>query len=193
MLVRVYLASALPILVKALAGILLLRVFVDQLGKDGLGQASQFQGVALLVYALLNAIFFNHIAQSSWTGANVSAEQHSGSQFRKLLGIVTLVCLLVLVLLAGFAHIISSRLFNDGRAIVAIYFLAATCPLIGLFVAYSARVCADGKLTAFNISNAIALLLSTLLIYGLTVFYGQSGAYFGFALYYVFPMLVTII
>lgn len=193
MLIRAYAASALPILVKALAGVLLLRVFVDLLGKDGLGQASQFQGVALLVYALLNAVFFNHIAQSNWTGANLAAENNSAGQFRKLLGIVTLSCLAVAILLAGFAQVISMQLFNDHRAVMAIYLLAVTCPLTGLFVAYSARVCADGSLTAYNVTNAIALLLSTLLIYCLIVFYGQLGAFIGFALYYVFPMLFVVL
>lgn len=193
MLAKAYAASALPILVKAFIGIFLLRIFTEQLGKEGLGQVSQFQGIALIVYGILNAVFFNHIAQSYWRKSEQASSQQNNLQFRKLLGIIILISSLAAVMLSAFASNISIYLFTDDRAVSAIFLLAITCPVTGLFVAYSAYVCASGALIAYNISNAIALLLSGLLIYILIIFWGRQGAYFGLSLYYLFPFLCVVL
>ena len=185
MLVRAYAASSLPILVKALVGIFLLRTFADYLGKDGLGRVSQFQGIALLIYAFLNANFYNHIVQNNW-GSN-----QSGIQFRRLLGIITLVCLILGLLLALCAKSISQLSLGDNSAVNAIYLLAIVCPFTGVFIAYSAHVCNNNRLIAFNVLNAIALLLSSSLIYAWVVRIVEQGAFMGFALYFIFPALLV--
>lgn len=185
MLVRAYAASSLPILVKALVGIFLLRLFADYLGKDGLGRVSQFQGIALLIYAFLNACFYNHIAQNNWES------RHSVIQFRRLLGIITLACFIVGLLLALSARLISRLSLGDDSAVNAIYLLAITCPFTGVFIAYSGHVCTNNRLITYNVLNAVALLLSCSLIYYLVIRHGEQGAFVGFALYFIFPALLV--
>jgi PST family polysaccharide transporter len=187
MLLRAYAVSALPILVKAIIGILLLRVLVDYLGKQGLGQVSQFQSAVLLIYGLLNAIFFNHIAKNKWTDEAVNTD----IQFNKLLGLIFIFSLLISISILCTAESLSIHFFGDNRIKTALFSLAATTPLIGLFVAYSGRACADNRLTSYNLYNAIALLISTIIIYYSTLLYGQNGAFIGISMYYVFPMLFS--
>ncbi len=185
MLLRAYAVSALPILVKAIIGILLLRVLVEYLGKQGLGQVSQFQSAVLLIYGLLNAIFFNHIAKNNWT----DKAPNTDIQFNKLLGLIFIFSLAISITILCNAELLSNHFFGDNRIRTALLSLAATTPLIGLFVAYSGRACADNRLASYNLYNALALLLSTIIIYYSTLLYGQNGAFIGISLYYVFPML----
>lgn len=183
MLFRTYLSNSFSIFVKVLAGIALLRICTDYLGKDGLGLASQFQGLVLLVYAFFNALLFNHIAQTNW-------KKKSKSMFSRLLGIAFICSIISAFLLAIFAQQISMKFFGDNKAQEGIYVLSFSSPFIALFVAYSAKLCADGRLILFNLVNAIAILISTVIIYLLIIHYGQNGAYLGLGFYYVFPMLM---
>jgi antigen flippase len=192
MLLRAYASSFLPIAVKVLAGILLLRIFVEELGKAGLGQISQYQGFCLLIFALLNAAFFNHAAQSDWGHGNSRDLENSNNRFRKLLGIVLITCLIISGVLILLAEQISFYLFDSQQAKYAIYALAISCPFTGLFVIYSGRACADGRLAFFNSLNAIALLLSTLIIYLSVIYCGKQGAFYGLSFYYLSPFLLVL-
>jgi PST family polysaccharide transporter len=133
----------------------------------------------------LNAIFFNHIAKNTWTD-NTNATNFG---FNKLLGIILLFCLTISITISYNAESISNNFFGDNRIKLGILSLAATTPLIGLFVAYSGRACSDGRLASYNLYNAIALLISTIIIYYSTLLYGQTGAFIGVSLYYVTPTL----
>jgi polysaccharide transporter, PST family len=182
MLLRAYLSSAIPILVKAGSGILLIRVFVEYLGKEGLGLASQFQGFILLLYALFNALFYNHIAQGS----------DNKKTFRQLLGLVLILSACTATILIAFSKIISEQLVNSESAKNAIYIAALCCPVIGIYVTFSAKLCSDGKQVEFNLTNAVAIILSTILLWLLVINLGQKGTYYGFAVYYLVPTLFLI-
>lgn len=182
MLARAYISNALSTIVKIISGIFLLRYFSGILGKNGFGLASQFQSLALLIYAFFYAFFFNHIVKDK----NIAISNYV---FRKILGIVLIVAIFVSILLFMLSHFISMLLFENLESVKAIYILALLSPFTAYYVALSAKFCAEEKLLSYNIFNASGLVVSTLCIFLLTKIYGLIGAYIGFALYFLFPML----
>ena len=186
MLLKAFISNSIPTLIKIFVGVFLVKFLVSSLGKDGFALISQFQSLGLLIFAFFNSLFFNYIVINY-------KHKNSYPDFKNLLGIVIVISFIITGILLLMAKLISQYLFHDSSAVRAIYIFALTCPFTALFVAYTAQICAEGRLFTYNLLSAFSILISTIMIYKLTVLFGREGAYIGFSLYYFLPALFLLI
>jgi O-antigen/teichoic acid export membrane protein len=179
MLYKVYISNALPVLVKTLGGLLILSVFVSHLGKDGLGLASQYQSLITLGYGVFNALIFNFAVKNGWDSKH---NNQSYSQFLAWLIRFSLLCTAVLAMLST---PLSSLLLNDSSYSLFVFLGITQLPLIAIYIALAAKICASDRQILYNSIVAVSAGLGFFLISVLTSSFGMKGALIGLAVFYV--------
>lgn len=184
MIVKIYLSNALPIAVKIIGGLFILRVFVAYLGKDGLGLVSQYQSIITLGYGLFNALIFNFAVKSQWKSAAESEE------FIYFLAWVIKVSLLLGVGVAAASLPLSHLIFNDAGYAVFICLAALQLPVAAVYISLSARMCSENGQIKYNTIVGVSTAIAFFGIWLCTRSLGMNGALIALAAFYIPAFLI---
>ncbi|MDQ3060467.1 MAG: hypothetical protein M3R45_13280 [Pseudomonadota bacterium] len=184
MILKIYLSNALPIAVKIIGGLFVLRVFVAYLGKDGLGLVSQYQSIITLGYGLFNALIFNFAVKSQW-------KSDAGSKdFSCFLAWVIKVSLFVAAGVAAASLPLSSLLFNDSGYAVFVFLGALQLPVVAVYIALSARMCSENGQIKYNAIVAVSTAVAFIGVWLWTRYFEMNGALIALAAFYVPAFLI---
>lgn len=179
MLVKVYVSNALPIAVKIIGGLIILRVFIEHLGMEGFGIAAQYQSIVTLAYGVVNALVFNYIVKTPWNGTS------GDDEFGVLLQWIFRVSLIAAFFVALLSYPLAYLVFNDGRYYSYICIAVLTLPLIAIYVALSAKMCGDKLQASYNLISAASTAIAILLVCLSTYWVGISGALIALGCFYI--------
>lgn len=184
MVLKIYLSNALPIAVKIIGGLFILRVFVAYLGKDGLGLASQYQSIITLGYGLFNALIFNFAVKSQW-------KQRAGSEdFSCFLAWVIKVSLLLAAGVAAVSLPLSYLIFNDENYALYVFVGALQLPVAAVYIALSAKMCSENRQIKYNTIVAVSSAVAFVCVWLCTRWLGMKGALMALASFYVPALLM---
>lgn len=150
----IYISNAVSIGIKIIGGLFLLQAFVGHLGQDGLGLASQYQSIITVIYGVFNALIFNYAVKNQWS---VRVEAESFTSF--LVWVVKLSICLALVV-GALSWPLSLMLFNDSLYMRYMIFAAVQMPLVAVYIALSAKMCADNEQIKYNLLVAVSTSIS---------------------------------
>jgi O-antigen/teichoic acid export membrane protein len=179
MFLTAYVSNALPIGVKIIGGLVILRVLVEYLGMEGFGIAAQYQSIVTLGYGLVNALAFNYIVKTPWDG--VKGDEDFGILLRWIF-CVSLACALVVVILS---YPLAYVVLKDGKYFLYVCIAIATLPLIAIYIALSAKMCAEKRQLPYNLITAVSTAAAIVLVCLLTYWGGLPGALVGLGCFYV--------
>lgn len=185
MIVKPYITNSLTTISKALVGVVFLRVFVEYFGKGGVGQIAQVQGITTLVYAMINGLFFSYVVSEAWKNEKNTEEIDINHVFFLIVMISAIIGAIIFI----FKNIIGVNLIENKDISTELTILAIMCPIIGVYVGMSAKLCSDGFLTQFNILNASGILASGLIVLLITEYFRINGVFMAVSIYYLFPAL----
>lgn len=184
MIFKVYLSNVFPIAVKVIGGLVLLRTFADYLGKDGLGLVSQYQSVMTLGYGLFTALIFNFTVKNKWTKSDV------GHDFQQLLAWIIKIGVFAGVGFAAISFPLSYLLFNSTEYASFLLIAALQFPLIAIYVALSAQMCANGNQVNYNKIVGFSTAIAFGCIWISTRYFNINGAFIALAAFYVPAFLI---
>lgn len=184
MILKIYLSNAMPIAVKIIGGLFVLRVFAAYLGKDGLGLASQYQSIITLGYGLFNALIFNFAVKAQWKSRTESED------FTFFLAWVIKISLLLAVGVAAVSVPLSRFLFNDVGYAGFVLLGALQLPVAAVYIALSARMCSENDQVKYNAIVAVSTALAFASVWLCTRYLGIKGALIALASFYVPALLM---
>ncbi len=177
-MLNIYISNALPIGIKIIGGLFLLQAFVVHLGQEGLGLASQYQSIITMSYGIFNALIFNFAVKNQWP-------KHIGEMdFTAFLIWVIKFSVLLAVCIALLSSPLSFLIFSDKGYEIYMLYAAVQIPFVAVYIALSAKMCADKKQITYNVVVAASTLVSMFAIWYCTKYLKIAEVFIALAFFY---------
>lgn len=186
-MLKIYLSNALPIGIKIIGGLFLLQAFVVFLGQEGLGLASQFQSVITMSYGIFNALIFNYVVKIKWS------ERVGHENFSAFLAWIIKLSLGLAFGIGLLSLPLSLLVFNDTAYAIYIVFAAIQMPFVAVYIALSAKMCADKKQVKYNVLVAVSTLISMFAVWYCAKYYEMAEVLIALAFFYLPAFLFQLI
>lgn len=178
-MLKIYISNALPIGIKIIGGLFLLQAFVVFLGQEGLGLASQYQSVIAMSYGIFNALIFNYAVKNQWS------ERVGHADFTAFLIWIIKLSLGLALGVGVLSWPLSLLIFDDTTYAIYMILTAIQMPLVAVYVALSAKMCADKKQIKYNALVAASTLVSMFAVWYCTKYYKMTEVLAALAFFYV--------
>jgi O-antigen/teichoic acid export membrane protein len=184
MILKIYLSNIFPIAIKIVGGLLLVRTFADYLGKEGLGLVSQYQSVMTLGYGVFTALIFNFTVKNKWKKTEFSDD------FHQLLAWIIKIGMFAGLGFALMSIPLSYLMFDSPEYASFLLIAGLQLPLIAIYVALSARMCANGNQVSYNTIIGFSTAIAFIGIWIGTRNFNITGAFIALAAFYIPAFLI---
>jgi O-antigen/teichoic acid export membrane protein len=185
-ILKIYLSNALPIGIKIIGGLFLLQAFVAYLGGEGLGLASQYQSVITMSYGIFNALIFNYAVKNQWS------ERVGHADFTAFLIWIIRLSLGLAFGVGLLSWPLSWLIFDNQNYVIYMIFAALQMPLVAVYIALSAKMCADKKQVKYNVLVAASTLVAMFAVWYCTKYFTMTEVLTALAFFYVPAFLLQI-
>jgi O-antigen/teichoic acid export membrane protein len=185
-IIKIYLSNALPISIKIIGGLFLLQAFVAYLGSEGLGLASQYQSVITMGYGIFNALIFNYAVKNQWS------ERVCEADFKAFLIWIIRLSMGLAFGVVLLSWPLSWLIFDKKDYAIYIIFAALQMPLVAVYIALSAKMCADKKQVKYNVLVAASTLVAMFAVWYCAKYFTMAEVLAALGFFYVPAFLFQI-
>ena len=185
-MLKIYISNALPIAIKIIGGLFLLQAFVAYLGQDGLGLASQYQSVITMSYGIFNALIFNYAVKNQWS------ERSGAADFTAFLIWIIRLSLGLAFGIGLLSWPLAWLIFDNIDYAIYMIFAALQMPLVAVYIALSAKMCAHKKQVKYNALVAASTLVAMYTVWYFAKYFTIAEVLTALAFFYVPAFILQV-